>query len=146
MPDDRKDRRKRDTGAATIPAELPRLQLSFPSGSAIKKIKVGVKALFADSSCQDSLCQPAPSPSGQVGFKRKKNTALPTSAANSSLRTLAALKRRFARGGRWLMQARVRDLPQVFRPGRFPISASVILCRSVKSNQFGKWARPKCVA
>ena len=50
----------------------PGSSLSFPSGSAIKRIKAGVKALFADSSCQDSFCQPAPSPSGQVSFKRKR--------------------------------------------------------------------------
>ena len=32
-------------------------RLSFPSGSAIKRIKAGVKALFADSSCQRFVLQ-----------------------------------------------------------------------------------------
>jgi hypothetical protein len=67
--------------------------LSFPSGNAIKRIKAGVKALFADSSCQDSFCQPAPSPSGQVSFQTKKEYRFILLPANPSLRTLAGLKR-----------------------------------------------------
>jgi hypothetical protein len=65
--------------------------LSFTSGSAIKRIKAGVKASLADSSCQRFVCKPEPSPSGQVSVERKEYrfALLP---ANPFPITLAGLK------------------------------------------------------
>lgn len=56
--------------------------LSSASGSAIKRIKAGVKAHSFSTPCQASIRVRGPSPSGKVSFERKKkNIASCTSVA-----------------------------------------------------------------
>jgi hypothetical protein len=62
-----------------VERNYPGSRLSFPSGSAIKRIKAGVKACPQTPPAKESFCQREPSASGQVSFERKKNTALPGS-------------------------------------------------------------------
>jgi hypothetical protein len=58
-----------------VQGDHPGSLLSFSSGSAIKRITAGVKAR-RDRSLLKSRSAAGPSPSGNVSFERKKNTAL----------------------------------------------------------------------
>src|SRR5258708_39472085 len=97
MTDDRVLSTQRALSRHAVEWNYPGSSLSCPPGSAIKRIKAGVKAWFADSSCQDSFCQPAPSPSGQVSFKRKRIPLSLPPRQPLTYRTLAGLKRQFVK-------------------------------------------------
>ena len=59
-----------------VQGDHPGSMLSFASGSAIKRIRAGVKARRWTVLSKSSDLRVGPSPSGKVSFERKKNTAL----------------------------------------------------------------------
>ena len=75
MADDRVVQTNRTLPRQEVQGDHPGSMLSFASGSAIKRITAGVKAR-RDRSLLKSRSAAGPSPSGNVSFERKKNTAL----------------------------------------------------------------------
>ena len=75
MPDDRKAAANGTLARQQSQWNYPGSRLSFPSGSAIKRIKVGVKALFAELSAKIRSANLSLHPPVQVSFERKKNIA-----------------------------------------------------------------------
>ena len=73
-----------------VQGDHPGSMLSFASGSAIKRIRAGVKARRWTVLSKSSDLRVGPSPSGKVSFERKKNTAL-RCRPRAPLRTLAGL-------------------------------------------------------
>ena len=74
MSDDRVVVANRTPPRQKVQRDYPGSMLSFASGSAIKRITVGVKARRDRSLLSFDLLA-GPSPSGKVSFERKKNTA-----------------------------------------------------------------------
>jgi hypothetical protein len=67
---------KRTASRQKLQGDHPGSVLSFASGSAINRIKAGVKAPPLTVPCESFDLLAGPSPSGKVSLKRKKNTAL----------------------------------------------------------------------
>ncbi len=92
MPDDRKAAANGTLARQQSQWNYPGSRLSFPSGSAIKRIKVGVKALFAELSAKIRSANLSLHPPVKLASNETRISPFPVHG-QPSIGTLAALKR-----------------------------------------------------